>query len=54
MRDRPFDRASTSPLAGLGGAVLHALSQWGRAALMLFAAFRWLVRGRWEIRETIV
>lgn len=47
-------RVSPSPVAALGSAVLRGLSELGRAALMLAAALRWVLRGRLEIRETVV
>jgi phospholipid/cholesterol/gamma-HCH transport system permease protein len=43
-----------SPVARLGRMVLHGFQETGRAALMFVAALRWMVRGHWEIRETMV
>ncbi len=55
MRGQPLaPRASFAPVAAIGGAVLHGLAQTGRAALMMAAAFRWILRGRLELHETIV
>ncbi len=55
MRENPSSaRGSRSPVAALGRAVLHGLSELGQAALMLAAALRWVLRGRLEIRETVV
>jgi phospholipid/cholesterol/gamma-HCH transport system permease protein len=34
--------------------LLHAFEQVGMAALLLVSAFRWILRGRWEVRETLV
>lgn len=45
--------AANSPIALLGRAVLHALEEIGRAAIMLTAAVRSLGRGRWEFREMV-
>jgi phospholipid/cholesterol/gamma-HCH transport system permease protein len=42
-----------SPIEALGRVILHALAETGRAALMLRAAAGWLLRGRWEFRETV-
>jgi len=54
MRGANVSGWAFSPLALLGRTVLHGLGQCGRAALMLAAALRWLARGRWELRETLV
>jgi len=55
MQDHPLRaRVPSSPLAWIGGGLLHVLAQVGQAALMLGAAFRWILRGRVEFRETIV
>lgn len=47
-------RGSRSPVSALGSAVLHGLSELGQAAFMLAAALRWVLRGRLELRETMV
>ncbi|MGQ0551029.1 MAG: MlaE family ABC transporter permease [Armatimonadota bacterium] len=50
----PASRTTDSSLAALGRAVLHALAQTGRASLMLVSAFRSIVRGHLELRQSIV
>ncbi|HET8679267.1 MAG TPA: ABC transporter permease [bacterium] len=50
----PAPRASSSPLAALGGSVLHGLAQTGSASLMLASAFRWILRGHLELSQSIV
>jgi phospholipid/cholesterol/gamma-HCH transport system permease protein len=52
MRARSVPYAP-SPLAVVGRAVLHGLAETGKAAVMLVAALRWVLRGRWEFRETM-
>jgi phospholipid/cholesterol/gamma-HCH transport system permease protein len=42
-----------APFEALGRTVLHALAETGRAAMMLFAAVRWVARGRWEFRQVV-
>ncbi|MDR7417946.1 MAG: ABC transporter permease [Armatimonadota bacterium] len=54
MQTRHAPDAPLAPLAFIGRSVLHSLAQTGRAALMLASAFRWVMRGRWEFRETLV
>jgi phospholipid/cholesterol/gamma-HCH transport system permease protein len=53
MRTRLRPGASIAPLAALGRLVLRGLDETGQAALMLVSALRWLLRGRWELRETM-
>lgn len=54
--NRPSERPTWSPaiLSWLGGPVLHGMAQFGRGTLMLAAALRWMVRGRWERQQVVV
>lgn len=55
MQGNPREiRGSQSPVAAIGRTVLRGLSELGRASLMATAAIRWVLRGRLEIRETVV
>jgi phospholipid/cholesterol/gamma-HCH transport system permease protein len=51
---RTLPSPSGSVLAAIGGLVLRGLAETGQAALMMFAALRWMLRGRLEFRQTLV
>ncbi|MBI3998087.1 MAG: ABC transporter permease [Armatimonadetes bacterium] len=54
MRQQPLASRGPGALAVIGAAVLHGIAHTGRATLMLLDALRWLVRGRLEVRQTIL
>jgi phospholipid/cholesterol/gamma-HCH transport system permease protein len=54
MRPLSSKTGSVPPVTALGTLILDALTQVGRAAVMLVRVLQWIVRGRWEFRELLV